>query len=132
MPRPKDPTLQDKIQEWVENNPDRWYTAEYKDISVETGVSTSTVYRYYMLIVAKAANITPSEVKEKREEHFGVSPWKRRLSDEEIAMIRRLYNAGCSPLDIAFITGRSLSQVGKYKPKRKKRKPRPPATQDTE
>lgn len=63
MPKPKDPTLQDKLRHWVENNPDRWYTARYEDIHIETGVSFHTVYRYYLLIVARAADILPSEVK---------------------------------------------------------------------
>ncbi len=117
MPRPKDPTLQEKLQQWVENNPDRWYTAKYEDISVETGVSMSTVYRYFKLIVARAANILPSEVQAKREAHGGVSPWKRKLSDEEIAEIQQLFDEGRTPTDISFITGRSLAQVAKYKPK---------------
>ena len=95
MPKPtKDPNLQEKIQHWVEKNPERWYTAKYEDIHVETGVSVSTLYRYFPLIVAKVADILPSEVKAKREEHMGVSPWRRKLSDEEIAEIHRLYDEG--------------------------------------
>ena len=78
MPKPtKDPNLQEKIRHWVEKNPERWYTAKYEDIRVETGVSVSTLYRYFPLIVAKVADILPSEVKAKREEHIGVSPWRR-------------------------------------------------------
>ena len=49
---------------------------------------------------------------------MGVSPIRRKLSDAEIAEIRRLYDEGKPPADIAFITGRSLSQVEKYKPKK--------------
>ena len=72
MPKPtKDPNLQEKIQHWVEKNPERWYTAKYEDIRVETGVSVSTLYRYFPLIVAKVADILPSEVKAKREETHG-------------------------------------------------------------
>ena len=74
MPKKKDPTLQDKLRHWVENNRDRWYTASYKDIHIETGVSFATLYRYYPLIVARAADILPSEVKAKREAHFGDRP----------------------------------------------------------
>ena len=118
MTRPKDPTLQEKLKDWVENNPDRWYTAKYEDISVETGVSMSTVYRYFKLIVARAANILPSEVQAKREAQGGVSPWKRRLSDEEIAEIQQLYAEGNTTLDICFVTGRSPAQVEKHKPKK--------------
>ena len=119
MPGPRrDPEIQNKIRKWVEKNPDRWYTAKYENIHVETGVSVASLYRYFPLIVAEVANILPSEVKAKREVHMGVSPWKRKLSDEEIAEIRRLYGEGHEPLDIAFITGRSLSQVEKYKPKK--------------
>ena len=53
---------------------------------------------------------------------MGVSPWRRKLSDEEIAEIRRLYAEGNSSLDISFMTGRSLSQVEKYNPNKKSRK----------
>ena len=39
MPTPKrDPVIQETIRQWVEKNPDRWYTARYEDINVETGV----------------------------------------------------------------------------------------------
>ena len=120
MPKPwKDPEIQNKIRQWVEKNPSRWYTAKYEDIRVETGVSVSTLYRYFPLIVAKVADILPSEVIERRQEHMGISPWRRKLSDEEIAEIRRLYDEGHTSLDISFMTGRSLSQVEKYKPKKK-------------
>ena len=122
MPNPwKDPEIQNKIRQWVEKNPSRWYTAKYEDIRVETGVSVSSLYRYFPLIVAKAADILPSEVSEKREGEMGVSPWKRKLSDAEIAEIQRLYDEGHTSLDISFMTGRSLSQVEKYKPNKKTR-----------
>ena len=123
MPKPwKDPELQDKIRAWVEKNPERWYTTKYEDIHVETGVSVSTLYRYFPLIVAEFAQILPSEVMKKREEHMGVSPIRRKLSDDEIAEIRRLYDEGKLPADIAFITGRSLSQVEKYNPNKNPRR----------
>ena len=119
MPKPwKDPELQNKMRDWTEKNPDRWYTAKYEEIHVETGVSVPTLYRYFPLIVAEVAKILPSEVIEKRQEHIGISPWRRKLSEDEIAKIRRLYDEGKTPADIAFITERSLSQVEKYKPKK--------------
>lgn len=103
----------------MKKNPERWYTAKYEDIHVETGVSVPTLYRYLPLIVAEFAQILPSEVIEKRQEHIGISPWRQKLSEDEIAKIRRLYDEGKTPADIAFITGRSLSQVEKYNPRRK-------------
>ena len=119
MPKPwKDAELQNKMRDWAEKNPDRWYTAKYEEIRDETGVSAPTLYRYFPLIVAEFAQILPSEVMEKREEHMGVSPIRRKLSDAEIAEIHRLYDEGKLPADIAFITRRSLSQVEKYKPKK--------------
>lgn len=115
----KDPEIQRKISDWVQQNPSRWYTAKYDDIRVEADVSLASLSRYFPLIVAQAAKMLPSEVKAKREEHIGVSPWRRKLSDEEIAEIQRLYDEKHEPLDIAHITGRSLSQVEKYRPKKK-------------
>lgn len=118
MPKPsKDPDIQQKIQHWVENNPDRWYTTTYKEIHAETGVSGASLSRYFPLIVAKVANILPSEVKAKRYAEIGTPPVLLKLSDEEIATIRRLFDEGRSPLDIAHETGRSLTQVERYKPR---------------
>jgi hypothetical protein len=85
MPRPKDPTLQEQLRQWVKKYPDR---TKYEDIAVGAGVSAATVSRYYPLVVARVANILPSEVKAKREEHFGGSPRRQKLSDEEIAEIQ--------------------------------------------
>ena len=119
MPTPKrDPELKNKIRQWVEKNPERWYTAKYEDIHVETGVSASSLYRYFPLIVAEVGNILPSEVIEKRQEHMGISQWRRELSDAEVAEIRRLYDEGNSTLDISFMTGRGLVQLEMYKPKK--------------
>ena len=109
------------MQDWVEKNPDRWYTATYEDISVETGVSPSTLYRYFPLIVAEATGLLPSEVLDKRREHLGTSPWRRKLSQTEIQEIVDLFNEGKTGLDIAFMTGRSLSQVEKHRPNKKTR-----------
>ena len=118
MPKPRrEPKAHDKMRTWVEKNPERWYTAKYEEIHIETGVSFSALYRYFPLIVAEFAQILPSEVKAKREEHGGTIALRRELSDEEIAEIHQLYDEGKSILDIAFITGWSLVQIAKYKPK---------------
>ncbi len=119
MPKPwKAPELQNKIRQWVEKNPERWYTVKYEDIHVETGVSVSTLYRYFPLIVAEFAKILPTEVIEKRQEHMGISQWRRELSDAEVAEIHQLYDEGNSTLDISFMTGRGLVQLEMYKPKK--------------
>ena len=118
MPKPRrEPKAHNKMRTWVEKNPERWYTAKYEDVHIETGVSFSTLYRYFPMIVAEFAQILPSEVMKKREEHGGTMPFRRELSDEEIAEIHQLCDEGKSILDIAFITGRSLSRIAKHKPK---------------
>ena len=119
MARPwKDPEIQQKIKDWVEENPERRYTTKYEDIAVEAGVSLSSLYRYFLLVVAAAEEMLPSEVKAKREAHRGVSPWGRRLSDDEITKIQQLHEEGHDPLDIVYLTGRSLSTVEKIKKRR--------------
>ena len=119
MPTPKrDPELKNKIRQWIEKNPERWYTAKYEDLTIETGVSVSSLYRYFPLIVAEVGNILPSKVIEKRQEHMGISQWRRELSNAEVAEIRRLYDEGNSTLDISFMTGRGLVQLEMYKPKK--------------
>ena len=123
MPKPRrEPKAHNKMRDWVEKNPERWYTARYGDIHIETDVSFSTLYRYFPLIVAEFAQILPSEVKAKREEHGGTMPFRRELSDEEIAEIHQLYDEGKSILDIAFMTGWSLVQIAKHKPNKKPRR----------
>ena len=106
-----------KIRQWLKKNPDCWHTTTYKEISFQTGVPVTTLYRRFPVIVAEALKILPSEVKKKRQEEMGVSPRKQKLSDTEIAEIERLYAEGKHPLDIAYLTHRSLTQVEKYKPK---------------
>ena len=90
MPKPwKAPELQNKIRQWVEKNPERWYTVKYEDIHVETGVSVSTLYRYFPLIVAEFAKILPTEVIEKRQEHMGISPYRQEKCLEPFGKRRR-------------------------------------------
>lgn len=116
MARPyRSPKIQDTIKKWVLKNPDRWYTAKLEDIHAETGVSVSSLYRYLALIIAKEADIPPSEVIENRRTHMGTSPWRRKLTDAEVSEIHTLFAEGKTTLDIAFVTGRSLSQIQKYK-----------------
>ena len=117
MPYPKkSQEIQDKLNAWIDKNSDRLSIAKYEDITLESGVKLSTVYKHFSKLIAERTNTLPSEVIKKREEHFGRSPWKRKLSDEEIAEIIRLYNDGRTTLDVSFITGRSSVQCGKYKP----------------
>ena len=111
-----------RIKNWVEKNPHRWYSAKFSDIQVETDVSESSLYREYALLVAQVANILPSEVLAKRREIHGTSPRLLKLTEKEVARIHELYDEGKTPIDIAFMTGRSLSQVEKYKPKKKTQK----------
>ncbi len=111
-------TQQKKIRQWVKKNPSRWFTACLEDVHVETGVSLASLHRYFSLIVARVANILPSEVIKKRQKKMGIGAQRFQLSDEGIAEIQRLYNEGNSTLDIAFITGKSLAQCEKYKPKK--------------
>ena len=120
MPKPwKDPELQNKMRAWVEKNPERWYTAKYEDIHVETGVSVSSLYRYFPVDCCQSREHSAVGSHERNErQRWGLVPWRRKLSDEEIAEIHRLYDEGKTALDIAFVTGRSLSQVEKYKPKK--------------
>lgn len=119
MPKPyKDPEIQQRIKNWVEQHPDRVYTATYKDIQVEADVSLASLYRYFPLIVARVVDVLPSVVIEKRLAKGGMSPRRARLSDKDIAEIQRLFTEGNTALDIAFITGHSLSKVEQYRPQK--------------
>lgn len=113
----KDPEIQRKIKEWIEKHPERIYTAKYKDIAVEADVSLPSLYRYFPVIAARAVKLLPSEVIEKRREAGGMGPLRVKLTDAEVAEIQRLFAEGTKPIDIAFITGHSLSKVEQYRPK---------------
>lgn len=118
MPKPtKDPTIQQKIKGWIEKNMERTYTAKYKDIAVEADVSLSSMYRYFPIVAARVMNVLPSVILQKRQEAGGMSSLHAKLTDDEIAEIQHLFAEGTKPIDIAFITGRSLSKVEQYRPK---------------
>ena len=122
MPNPwRDPTLQKKVEMWCKKNPNRWFDTRLEDIHAETGVSVSTLHRYFALIAAGVSKrsrsrdtLKPSEIIAKRRENMGKCPLHQRLSDEEVARIQKLYGEGNSTLDVAFATGRSPSQCEKY------------------
>ena len=117
----RSPIIQKKIEDWVKENPDRWYSAKMEDIKVESGASQESLYRYLYLAIAKRAKIRPSVVVDLRRYHMGISPWKRRLRQSEIDEIYRLADEYKSTnLDIAFATGRSLAQVEKVLRRRRK------------
>lgn len=114
----RDPEIQRKIREWIEKNPERIYTAKYKDIEIEADVSRSSLYRYFPLIAARVVNRLPSEIIEQRRADGGMGNWRAKLSDAEIAEIQQLFNEGKTPLDISFMTGHSLSRIEQHRPKK--------------
>lgn len=117
---PKKKTAKEKLRDWAEKYPARWFTVYYHDLAIETGVPRSTLYAYYPLVIAELADMLPSAVLEKRREAGGTLPrGGPKLSEEEIQRITDLFEAGTLPLDICFMTGRSLAQIMKYKPKEK-------------
>ena len=105
------------MRDWIEANPDRWYTVSYDDLAIETGVSKSTLYRHFILLLARKAGILPSAIQKKRSEQTG---WKHRLSDEEVKRIRELIDAGKSTLDIVFLTGRTPWRINRMRRKMEK------------
>ena len=123
MPKPwRDGTLQKKIEVWCKKNPDRWFDTRLEDIHAETGVSVSTLHRYFALVAAgvskrsrKKETLKPSEIIAKRRENIGKCPMRKPLTDKEVSYIRELYEEGNSTLDVAFATGRSPSQCEKYR-----------------
>ena len=110
------PTLQEKMQRWVKNNPDRWYTVRVIEIHAETGISEATLHRYLVLHIAREADILPSEVKAKRREGIGTHNMNR-LPEEKIAKIQEMFHQGFESLSICYILKYSLATVEKYRPK---------------
>ena len=107
-------STREKLEDWVEKNPDGYLKQSFKQIGKEAGVSQGSVSYNLTQIIAKRDGILPSEVTAKREKHgFRQSP--KQLPPEDVAEIHRLHHEeGYSSADIAHILNCHEVTVRKY------------------
>lgn len=102
----------EKIEAWVEANPDGYFQKSLQQIVIETGTSMTSVDWHLPGIIANRDGILPSEVMAKRIK-AGFRP--RELSIETVTEMRRLYEEeGMSKLDIAYLLKINIITVRKY------------------
>ena len=101
-----------KIEAWVEANPDGYLQKSFQQIVFETGTSMTSVDWHLPGIIANRDGIRPSEVMAKR---IKAGFRSRELSIETVTEMRRLYDEeGMSKLDIAYLLKINILTVRKY------------------
>ena len=107
-------TVREKLQAWVERNPDGYLKLTFKQIAKETGVSEGSVNGHLTKIIAERDGIFPSEVTAKRvAAGFRQSPLE--LPPEKVREIHKLHNQDKrSVADISYITKCCEVTVRKY------------------
>lgn len=106
----------EKLNKWVEENPEGYLKMGFRKIADEIGISQSTVAKNILKIVAERDGILPSQVKFKRRE-AGFTFLKAgdiKLSDDQITKIWELFNQKYDADDIAYIVKVDVRTVEKY------------------
>ena len=107
--------VRQKIEKWVDENPDGHLKKSYDQIANEAGVSYTSAYRYLLEIIADRDGCLPSDVMKAREDAgLKQSPRAMKLSEHEIAEVDKLDAEGMEPRDIAYIVGVGLPAVRKH------------------
>lgn len=108
-------SVKQKIQKWVDENPDGYLKKSFKEIADEADVSYTSVQNHLLTIIADRDGILPSEIIQKRKDAgLKQSPRALELSKAEIADIDKYDAEGMDPRDIAYIVGVSLFSVRKH------------------
>ena len=107
-------TVREKLQAWVERNPDGYLKLTFKQIAKETGVSEGSVNGHLTKIIATRDGILPSEVTARRVA-AGLRQSPLELSSEKVQEIRKLHNQNKHNVtDISYITKCCEATVRKY------------------
>ena len=102
----------ERIEAWVEANPDGYLQKSLQQVAIETGTSITSVDWHLPEIIADRDGILPSEVMARRVK-AGFRP--RGLSIETVTEMRRLYDEeGMSKRDIAYLLKINIITVRKY------------------
>ena len=113
-------TVKEKLQKWIEKNPNGYLEKSYETIGKEIGASNASVCRNLPKLIAERDACLPSKVIEKREANGFKYGKSRQLSTENINEIQHLSKFH-SPHDIAYIMELDIRTVKKYLEERKEK-----------
>lgn len=105
--------VSEKLQKWIDENPNGHLEKSCKKIGVEINASEMSVSRHINNLVAARDNRLPSEVAAERKA-AGFCQGSKKLSDEQIAQIRKYADQGDTLIDICFKTKHDKRTVEKY------------------
>lgn len=93
--------VRDKLERWLETNPEGWLTESDQSIAEQAKVAAGSVARHLHMIVAKHEGIMPSEARKRRQE---ARPTSRRTK-VDLDKIRKIIieNPDAPDCDLAFI-----------------------------
>lgn len=96
-------TPEQKLSEWLANNPEGYYSLPMEQIAKDAGVGLGAANRILPVLIAKRDNVLPSVVKERR-----FITTQRRIDRNKLW---ELHKQGITATDIAFILGCSEGSV---------------------
>ena len=88
-------TQERKLHDWLEKNPDGYYSLPMKDIAEQSGTTVASASRLLPRLIARRDNTMPSEVKQKR--------FTNTVSRIDREKLWSLHNEGKPVEDIAFL-----------------------------
>ena len=93
--------VRDKLDKWLENNPEGWLTESDQSIAQQAEVAAGSVARHLHMLVAKREGIMPSEARKRRQESRPIS----RRTKTDLNQIRKVIedNPGIPVCDLAYL-----------------------------
>lgn len=93
--------VRDKLNEWLENNPDGWLTESEQSIAQQAKIAAGSVARHLYILVAKREGIMPSEARRQRQEARPVA----RRTKVDMNEIRKIIaeNPDAPVCDLAYL-----------------------------
>jgi DNA-binding CsgD family transcriptional regulator len=105
--------MRERLEAWLDENPDKWLVDSFAQIAADTGMSTSSVHRMLPRIIADREEIPPSRAMEMRRES-GLAGFNCRMRDKDIARIREFHSKNIPLQDIAYYLQCDVRTVKKY------------------
>ena len=97
-------TVRQRLDAWLEANPEAWLTESYKSIANQTDMSAGSVNRHLLEIIADRENILPSEVKKRRQEAGHVHQRRKKTDPDKIRKVIE-ENPDADVRDWAYLVG---------------------------
>ena len=93
--------VRDKLDQWLENNPEGWLTESDQSIAQQAEVAAGSVARHLHMLVAKREKIMPSEAQKRRREARPIA----RRTKMDLSAIQKIIeaNPGAPACDLAYL-----------------------------